>query len=144
VRKLSVADTAGMANPALVYDRLCRLRERYPEARFSLHLHDTRRMATANIIAGLQAGVTEFDGTLGGLGGCPYAPGATGNIAIEDMVHMFHEMGITTGVDLDALLVIGPWLRAIVQHELDSSILRAGKSSDLLGAHTSGQTRAEG
>jgi hydroxymethylglutaryl-CoA lyase len=141
VHKLSVADTAGMANPALVYDRLCRLRERFPEATFSLHLHDTRRMATANIIAGLEAGVTEFDGTVGGLGGCPYAPGATGNIATEDMVHMLHEMGIETGVDLDALLAIGRRLREIVGHELDSSILRAGKSSDLVRESVTGQRR---
>jgi hydroxymethylglutaryl-CoA lyase len=132
IRKLSVADTVGMANPGLVYERLCYLRERYPEATFSLHLHDTRRMAMPNILAGLEAGVTEFDGTVGGLGGCPYAPGATGNIATEDMVHMLHEMGIETGVDLDALLAIGRRLREIVGHELDSNILRAGKSSQLV------------
>ena len=141
IRKLSVADTVGMANPALVYERLCWLRERYPEATFSLHLHDTRRMATANILAGLQAGVTEFDGTVGGLGGCPYAPGATGNIATEDMVHMLHAMGIETGVDLDALLAIGRRLREIVGHELDSSILRAGKSSDLVRSPVTGQRK---
>jgi len=131
IRKLSVADTVGMANPVLVYERLSYLRDRYPDATFSLHLHDTRRMAMPNILAGLQAGVTEFDSTVGGLGGCPYAPGATGNIATEDMVHMLHEMGIETGVDLDALLAIGRRLREIVGHDLDSNILRAGKSSEL-------------
>jgi hydroxymethylglutaryl-CoA lyase len=141
VRKLSVADTVGMANPALVYERLCYLRDRYPEATFSLHLHDTRRMAMANILAGLQAGVTEFDGTAGGLGGCPYAPGATGNIASEDMVHMLHEMGISTGVDLDALLVINRRLREVVGHELDSNIARAGKSSDLIRGTVTGQQK---
>ncbi len=139
IRKLSVADTVGMANPALVYERLCYLRERYSEATFSLHLHDTRRMAMANILAGLQVGVTEFDGTVGGLGGCPYAPGATGNIASEDMVHMLHEMGISTGVDLDALLAINRQLREIVGHELDSNIARAGKSSDLIRGAVTGQ-----
>jgi hydroxymethylglutaryl-CoA lyase len=141
VRKLSVADTVGMANPALVYERLSYLRDRYPEATFSLHLHDTRRMAMANILAGLQAGVTEFDGTAGGLGGCPYAPGATGNISSEDMVHMLHEMGITTGVDLDALLVINRRLREIVGRELDSNIARAGKSSDLVTGAVTGQQK---
>ena len=141
IRKLSVADTVGMANPALVYDRLRYLRERYPEAEFSLHLHDTRRMAMANILAGLQAGVTEFDGTVGGLGGCPYAPGATGNIASEDMVHMLHAMGIQTGVDLDALLAINRRLREIVGHDLDSNIARAGKSSDLIRESVKGQQK---
>ena len=142
VRKMSVADTVGMANPVVVYDRLARLRERLPEASFSLHLHDTRRMATANVLAGLQAGVTELDGTIGGLGGCPYAPGATGNIALEDLVHMLHEMGIQTGVDLDALLAIARRLREVVGHELDSAILRAGKSSDLIREPVTGQRRA--
>ena len=141
VRKLSVADTVGMANPALVYERLCYLRERYPDATFSLHLHDTRRMAMANILAGLQAGVTEFDGTVGGLGGCPYAPGATGNIASEDMVHMLHEMGIATGVDLDRLLAINRRLLEVVGHALDSNIARAGKSSDLVRGAVTGQQK---
>lgn len=141
VRKISVADTVGMANPALVYDRLSRLRDRFPDVDFSLHLHDTRRMAMANIIAGLQAGVTEFDGTIGGLGGCPYAPGATGNIATEDMVHMFHEMGIETGVDLDALLAIAARLREVVNHDLESYISRAGKSSDLIQEPVTGQKK---
>ncbi|MBA2451527.1 MAG: hydroxymethylglutaryl-CoA lyase [Chloroflexia bacterium] len=141
VRKISVADTVGMANPVLVYDRLSRLRERFPDVEFSLHLHDTRRMAMPNIIAGLQAGVTEFDGTVGGLGGCPYAPGATGNISTEDMVHMFHEMGIETGVDLDGLLDVARRLREIVNHDLDSNILRAGKSSDLIQEKVTGQRR---
>lgn len=141
VRKISVADTVGMANPALVYDRLSRLREHFPDVEFSLHLHDTRRMAMPNIIAGLQAGVTEFDGTVGGLGGCPYAPGATGNISTEDMVHMLHEMGIKTDVNLDALLVIARRLKEIVNHDLESYILRAGKSSDLIQEPVTGQRK---
>lgn len=141
IRKLSVADTVGMANPALVYERLSYLRGRYPDATFSLHLHDTRRMAMANILAGLQAGVTEFDGTVGGLGGCPYAPGATGNISTEDMVHMLHEMGIATRVDLDVLLAINRRLREVVGHELDSNIARAGKSGDLIQGTVTGQRK---
>lgn len=141
VRKISIADTVGMANPVLTYDRLSRLRDRFPDVEFSLHLHDTRRMAMPNIIAGLQAGVAEFDGTVGGLGGCPYAPGATGNIATEDMVHMFHEMGIETGVDLDALLDIARRLKGVVNHELDSNILRAGKSSELIQQEVTGQRK---
>jgi hydroxymethylglutaryl-CoA lyase len=144
VRKMSVADTAGMANPLLVYDRLSRLREHFPDVTFALHLHDTRRMATANVLAGLAAGVTEFDGSTGGLGGCPYSPGATGNIATEDLVHMFHALGVHTGVDLDALLAVSRRLREVVGHDLDSTILRAGKSSDLLGVRTAGQEKLAG
>lgn len=141
VRKISIADTVGMANPVLTYDRLSRLKDRFPDVEFSLHLHDTRRMAMPNIIAGLQAGVTEFDGTIGGLGGCPYAPGATGNISTEDMVHMFHEMGIETGVDLDALLDIARRLKGVVNHDLDSNVLRAGKSSDLIQEKVTAQRK---
>lgn len=141
VRAMSVADTAGMADPRLVYDRLSRLRERFPDVAFALHLHDTRRMATANILAGLAAGVTEFDGATGGLGGCPYSPGATGNIATEDMVHLFHAMGVRTGVDLDALLAVARRLREVVGHDLESALLRAGPSSALLGPRTAGQEK---
>lgn len=142
VSELSIADTSGMANPSLVYDRLTQLRGRYPEAAFRLHLHDTRRMATANIIAALEAGVTRFDGAVGGLGGCPYAPGATGNIATEDMVHMFHEMGLETGVDLDRLIDVARVVGEIVRHPLESSMVRAGKSQSILGRRVTGQVKA--
>jgi len=139
--EIGVADTAGMANPILVHDRLSRLRDRFPDVRFSLHLHDTRRMATANVLAALQVGVTRFDGAVGGLGGCPYAPGATGNIATEDLVHMLHEMDIETGVDLDALIALARRLPDIVGHPLDSCLVRAGKSRDILGKRTHGQQK---
>jgi hydroxymethylglutaryl-CoA lyase len=88
-------------------------------------------MALANIVAGLQAGVTHYDSAAGGLGGCPYAPGATGNVATEDLVHMLHLMGIETGVDLDAVIAVAHRLRDVVGHDLESRILRAGKVSDL-------------
>jgi hydroxymethylglutaryl-CoA lyase len=140
--ELEVADTAGMANPALVYDRLSRLRDRCPDVTWGLHLHDTRRMATGNILAALQAGVTFFDASVGGLGGCPYCPGATGNIATEDLVHMLHEMGIETGIDLDALIDVARWVgESVVKHPLDSSVARAGPSSKLLGKRTTGQEK---
>ena len=82
-------------------------------------------------LAGLQAGITQFDSSLGGIGGCPFAPGATGNISTEDLVHMLHEMGIETGIDLDVLLTEGRKLRAIVGHELASQVARAGTSGEL-------------
>ena len=100
-------------------------------ARISLHFHDTRGTALANILAGLQAGVTTFDGAVGGLGGCPFAPGATGNICTEDLVHMLHAMAYDTGVDLDRLLGASRRLGEIVAHELPGQVVKAGKTGDL-------------
>lgn len=131
VRRIGLADTTGMANPRQVYETVSSIRERFPDVTFWLHLHNTRDLALANALAGLQAGVRHFDSSLGGLGGCPFAPGATGNVSTEDLVHMLHEMGIETGINLDGLLELGRQLRKIVGHELDSAVARAGKASDL-------------
>lgn len=131
VTDISVADTAGMANPVLVYDRLARLRERFPEVEFGLHLHDTRRMAAGNVLAALQASIQRFDGAVGGMGGCPYCPGATGNIATEDLVHMLEEMGIETGVDLEGLLAAAAFVRQQIPASADSALLRAGTTRSL-------------
>lgn len=103
VDELSVADTIGMANPKESYELFKRLVENFPEVLMTAHFHDTRRMALANISAALQAGVTRFDASAGGLGGCPFAPGATGNVATEDVVNMLHRMDVQTGIDLDLL-----------------------------------------
>jgi len=98
---------------------------------WSLHLLNTRAMGPANTLAGLQAGITHFDASLGGIGGCPFVPGATGNIATEDLVHMLHEMGIETGINLDVLLREGRKLRLIVGHDLESQVARTGKADTL-------------
>lgn len=103
VDELSVADTIGMASPAESYSLFQKLTEAFPEVLMTAHFHDTRKMALANIFAALQAGVSRFDSSAGGLGGCPFAPGATGNVATEDVVNMLHRMGIETGIDLDQL-----------------------------------------
>ncbi|WP_142826502.1 hydroxymethylglutaryl-CoA lyase [Planococcus soli] len=103
VDELSVADTIGMANPKESYELFTELLEAFPEVLMTAHFHDTRRMALANITAALQAGVTRFDASAGGLGGCPFAPGATGNVATEDVVNMLHRMDVQTGIDLDLL-----------------------------------------
>lgn len=103
VDELSVADTIGMANPVESYDLFKQLKERFPETLMTAHFHDTRKMALANIFAALQAGVDRFDTSAGGLGGCPFAPGATGNVATEDVVNMLHRMDIGTGIDLERL-----------------------------------------
>lgn len=131
IRRINLADTDGAAHPLQVWQTITAVKERFPEVTWSLHLHNTRDMGLANAVAGLQAGITQFDSSLGGIGGCPFAPGATGNVSTEDLVHMFHEMGIATGIDLDALLVEGKKLSAIVGHELASQVTRAGTSSML-------------
>lgn len=141
IGRIDLADTVGMAHPALVYDRVNRVRDRFPHVDLGLHLHDTRRMAMANIVVALQAGITRFDGAVGGLGGCPYAPGATGNVATEDMVHMLEAMGIDTGVHLDRLLAVARRVEEVVGHPLESFVLRSGKSSDLVKERVTGQKK---
>jgi len=128
VHTITLADTTGMANPKQVYELVHSLVEKFPEQSFNLHFHNTRGMGLSNILAGIQAGVTSFDATLGGLGGCPFAPGATGNICTEDVVHMLHCMDIDTGIDLDKLIEASSYLKTLVGHELSSSVLKAGKS----------------
>lgn len=131
VETIGLADTTGMANPAQVERTVATVKERFPRVEFGLHFHNTRGLGLANAFAGLQAGVWRFDASLGGIGGCPFAPGATGNISTEDLVHMLHEMGIETGINLDALINEGRRLRDLVDHELESHVGKAGKSSDL-------------
>jgi len=131
ITRVSLGDTIGVANPRQVYDSCARLMDRFPDVIWTLHLHNTRDMALANVLAAMQAGVTRFDGAVGGLGGCPYAPGATGNVATEDLVNMLTEMGIETGVDLDALIAVAKRVQEVVPHRLDSCMVRAGKRTDL-------------
>jgi hydroxymethylglutaryl-CoA lyase len=130
--RVSIADTVGMANPLLVRATMARLGHRFPEVTFGLHLHNTRGMGLANVLAGLEAGVTRFDSSVAGLGGCPYAPGASGNVATEDAVNMLEEMGVATGIDLKGLLAVAEKVRETVGHA-DSGVLKAGPSSKLLG-----------
>ena len=140
VRNISVADTVGMASPRLVYTTLRRLRERFPQATFTLHLHNTRNMGSANVLAGLQAGVTRFDASIAGLGGCPYAPGATGNVATEDLLNMLREMDIETGVRLDEVVEVAARAREVIGHA-DSGVLQAGTSRKLLGKFEGSQAK---
>lgn len=134
VTELSLSDTTGMANPRQVYEVSSLMREKFPEVRWFLHLHNTRGMALANITAGLNAGIIRYDASLAGLGGCPFAPGASGNVASEDVIHMLDEMGIASGVDLDMMISLAKKLQEWVGHSTDSAILRAGKCSDLVSA----------
>lgn len=97
--EISIGDTNGQANPKSVYERFAKLKEQFPQTTFIAHFHDTNSLALANIVAALQAGITKFDSSIAGLGGCPYSPGATGNVATEKVMDLFHRMGIKTGLD---------------------------------------------
>lgn len=135
VTEVTLADTAGLADPSQVYSIALRLAEDHPTLAITLHLHNTRGLGMANVLAGLAAGVRRFDSSIGGLGGCPFVPGATGNIATEELVHLLALLGIDTGVDLDALLAVarGP-VTAAVDHRLESALSRADPSWHLIPA----------
>jgi isopropylmalate/homocitrate/citramalate synthase len=128
VELFSLADTMGWATPARIERVLGEVRSRWPEMQLSLHLHDTRGLAVANAHAGLRMGVSRFDSTVGGLGGCPFAgqKGAAGNICTEELVLLCEEMGIRTGVDLDRLIEVGRMAEVIVGHQLPSELIHAG------------------
>ncbi|HZK66299.1 MAG TPA: hydroxymethylglutaryl-CoA lyase [Chloroflexota bacterium] len=131
IKDIGLSDTIGVANPRQMYNVSAHMLDRFPEVQWSVHLHNTRDMALANVVAAMQAGITRFEGSIGGLGGCPYAPNATGNVSTEDMVYMLHEMGVETEVDFDALLEVSRIVKDAVPHPLDSAVLKAGKRTDL-------------
>ncbi len=124
--EVSLADTTGMADPRQVLDLCTRVRERWPALALSLHFHNTRGLGLANVLAGLQAGVTIYDASVGGLGGCPFAPRASGNICTEDLVHMLHCLGIETGIDLEQLCQVASWLEATLGLPLSGQVMKAG------------------
>lgn len=131
VRGLTFCDTTGMAHPAQV-SRMSRLvTKRYEGLQLTMHFHDTRAMGLANVLAALAEGIEHFDGSLGGLGGCPYAPGATGNICSEDAINMLEAMGYDTGIDLQLLLSIARGLPDIVGHAVPGQVAKAGLITDL-------------
>ena len=126
-RAIGLADTTGMANPRQVARTLEHLMPRFPGIEWTLHTHDTRAMATPNILAAMECGVTHFDGSIGGLGGCPFAPGASGNVCTEDLVHCLHAMRVETGIDLDRLIATSRRVQEIVGRTLPGQIVKAGK-----------------
>lgn len=131
VRGLTICDTTGMAHPSQV-SRLCEmLRTRFPGLQLTLHFHNTRGMGLANVLAAAQQGIDRFDGSLGGLGGCPYAPGASGNICSEDAIHMLQAEGYETGIDLTRLLAVARQLPGIVGHDVPGQVAKAGRILDL-------------
>ena len=131
---ISLADTTGMANPRQVRELVGKVLERFPppnETYYTLHFHNTRGMGLANVVAGIEAGVRSFDGSLSGLGGCPFAPGATGNICTEDMVNMLEDMGYDTRVDLAKLLAVARRMPMVVGHDVPGQVMKAGQTLEL-------------
>src|SRR5690242_2880693 len=126
---IGLADTTGMANPRQVTEALEHLRPRFPGIEWTLHTHDTRAMAIPNILAAMACGVTNFDASIGGLGGCPFAPGASGNVCTEDLVHCLGAMGVATGIDLSALIDVSKRVEQIIGRPLPGQIIKAGPST---------------
>jgi len=131
VKGITLCDTTGMAHPRQVGGLSAAFRSRFPQAELTLHLHNTRGMGLANVLAALGAGVDRFDASLGGLGGCPYAPGATGNVCTEDLVHMLQAMGQALDVDLPGLLAAARRLPGLLGHDVPGQVMHAGRSQDL-------------
>jgi hydroxymethylglutaryl-CoA lyase len=125
-RAVGLADTTGMANPVQVGRVLEHLLPRFPGIEWTLHTHDTRAMAIPNILAAMEAGVTHFDASIGGLGGCPFAPGASGNVCTEDLLHCLHAMGVETGVALEAYVQTSRLVQELVGRALPGQVVKAG------------------
>jgi hydroxymethylglutaryl-CoA lyase len=128
---ITLADTTGMANPRQVARLVARVLERIPASALTLHFHNTRGLGLANVLAAADAGARRFDAALGGLGGCPFAPGASGNIGTEDLVNLCEEMGIPTGIDLDGLIALSRSLPALLGHDVPGQVAKAGRNRDL-------------
>jgi hydroxymethylglutaryl-CoA lyase len=131
---ISFGDTTGMATPSRVRALVGAFRSAYPDVPLNLHFHNTRGTGLANVLTALELGVADFDASVGGLGGCPYAPGASGNIATEELVHMVEDMGVGTGIDLDALIDTAAQAEHIIGHRLPSQVLRAGPRTRTVSA----------
>jgi hydroxymethylglutaryl-CoA lyase len=127
--QVSLGDTIGVATPLATRDVVRAFLAEFSAPQLALHFHDTRGTALANALVGLELGVLDFDASVGGLGGCPYAPGAAGNLATEDLVYMLHGMGISTGIDLDLLIEAGRVAERVVGRKLPGKVHQAGPRS---------------
>jgi len=128
---VALCDTTGMAHPRQVEAMTRAFRARWPDTELTLHFHNTRGMGLANVIAAIDAGADRFDASVGGIGGCPYAPGASGNVCTEEVVHALELMGYDTGVDLERLIAAAKRLPGLIGHDVPSQILKAGQRLDL-------------
>jgi hydroxymethylglutaryl-CoA lyase len=129
VYEVAISDTIGVAHPGQVPQVLAEVTKRVPLSKVALHFHDTRGTALVNVLAGLQAGVTTFDASAGGLGGCPYAPGAAGNLATEDLLYMLDGLEIQTGVRLNGVMSASTAIEPLLGHPLPSRVVQAAKAS---------------
>ncbi len=127
--EVSLGDTLGVGTPRQTESILRKFLAEFEPSQLAMHMHDTRGTALANVVVGLELGIRTFDASVGGLGGCPYAPGAAGNLATEDLVYMLHGMGVETGIDLDKLWEAGKVAAAVVGHELSGKVHKAGVRS---------------
>lgn len=132
VTELSLSDASGMAYPTQVFDLGTEMKKCYPQVLWWMHFHNTRGLGIANILAAMEAGFDQFDASFAGVGGCPFVPGAAGNVTTEDVLHMCDEMGVETGIDLDKAMAISRRVVEILGHSTDSYLLRAGKAKDLI------------
>ncbi|MBR0692947.1 hydroxymethylglutaryl-CoA lyase [Bradyrhizobium lablabi] len=128
---ITLADTTGMANPRQVSALLADVLSLTSRDRLTLHFHNTRGLGLVNVLAAYDTGARRFDTALGGLGGCPFAPGATGNVCTEDLVNLFHEIGLSTGLDLQALIALSRRLPDLVGHDVPGQVAKAGRAQDL-------------
>ena len=128
---ITLCDTTGMAFPTQVGSLTRRFRDAWPDIELSLHFHNTRGMGLANVLAGIDAGADRFDSSLGGIGGCPYAPGASGNVCTEEVAHALQLMGYDLGIDLEKLIAASKRLPALIGHDTPSQIVKAGRRLDL-------------
>ncbi|MDB5803347.1 MAG: hydroxymethylglutaryl-CoA lyase [Betaproteobacteria bacterium] len=126
VRGVTLCDTTGMADPRAAYELTHAFKARFPQLELTLHFHNTRGMGGANVLTAIEAGANRFDASLGGLGGCPYAPGATGNICTEDTAHMLDAMGYDTGLMLDRVIAAARQLPALIGHDIPGQVAKAG------------------
>ena len=131
VQGITLCDTTGMAYPSQVHSMVLAFKARWPQLGLTLHFHNTRGMALANVLASIAAGADRFDASIGGLGGCPYAPGASGNACTEEIVHALQLMGYDTGTDLDRIVAAARSLPVLIGHETPSQIVKAGARRDL-------------
>ena len=123
---VTLGDTTGMATPPVVTDAINAIRDNVPDFEITLHFHNTRGVGLANVMTGLNLGISDYESCFGGMGGCPFAPNATGNICSEDLIYLLHEMGIETGIDLDQLINIAKKVESLVGHILPGQVMRAG------------------
>lgn len=141
VGEISLSDASGMAYPTQVYHMCLDMSKAFSDVTWWLHFHNTRGLGLSNILAGMAAGFTRYDSSFAGVGGCPFVPGAAGNVSTEDLVHMCDEMKVETGIDLDQIMGVARDVVAAVGHTTDSYLLRAGKSKDLIRELPTGQIK---